>query len=65
MGQKKLSRTPHFVKASGRSRAGKNGKVLHHSCGASFKVYHFAWSACTCQGCGEVVEREDFTHLVN
>ena len=54
-----------LVWASGRSRAGKRGKsIIPPKCGASFRVYHFAWSACTCQGCGEVVEREDFLHLV-
>ncbi len=62
-GYRKMTKRQQLVNASGRSRAGKNGKVLHHSCGASFKVYHFAWSACTCRGCGEVVIREDFKHL--
>jgi len=53
-----------LVWASGRSRAGKRGKtIIHPKCGASFKVYHFAWSACICK-CGALVEREDFLHLV-
>ena len=49
-------------KVNGRSRAKKYGTVLRcPKCGSSDnRVYHFSWSAITCQGCREMVEKHEW-----
>ena len=56
-------------KVNGRTRAKKDGTVLRcpkcdftvcQDCLQGNKVYHFAWSAITCQGCKEMVEKNEW-----
>ena len=56
-------------KVNGRSRAKKDGTVLRcPKCGFTVcphclqgnRVYHFSWSAITCQGCREMVEKNEW-----
>ena len=43
------------------TRAGGNGKDIECcECGHRVTVYHFAWSALTCQECDEHIEKEDW-----
>ena len=43
------------------TRAGKNGKVITcPHCMKSKPVYHFSWSALTCQSCGKDVKKEEW-----
>lgn len=39
--------------------AGKLIKCPH--CGTEAKVYHFSWSAVTCQGCNRMVDKYDWS----
>ncbi len=43
------------------TRAGKNGKqITCPMCNKSHDVFHFSWSALTCQCCRESVEKHDW-----
>jgi uncharacterized protein (DUF983 family) len=43
------------------TRAGKNGKVITcPHCMKSKPVYHFSWSALSCQSCGKDVKKEEW-----
>ena len=43
------------------TRAGYSGKAITcPKCNHTEKVYHFAWSACGCLGCGEYINKTDF-----
>ena len=43
------------------TRAGYSGKeITCPKCNHTEKVYHFAWSACGCLGCGESINKDDF-----
>jgi len=50
-----------FKPVNPRSRAGKNGKLLlcPHCKGLS-RVYHFSWSALSCQTCGKSINKYDW-----
>ena len=50
-------------KVNGYSRAKQNGTVLRcPKCSSTEgnRVYHFAWSAITCQNCREMVEKNEW-----
>ena len=45
------------------TRAGRSGKIIEcpkPDCKHRQVVYHFAWSAVTCQGCLKTVSKQDF-----
>ena len=43
------------------TRAGKNGKIIEcPKCKHWSPVYHFSWSAITCQLCEESINKEDW-----
>jgi len=43
------------------TRAGRNGKrIICPSCKATSTVYHFAWSALTCNVCDADVQKNDW-----
>ena len=43
------------------TRAGKNGKLITcPKCQQSAPVFHFAWSALTCQFCSSDINKEDW-----
>ena len=43
------------------TRAGKNGKLITcPKCKESAPVFHFAWSAITCQFCSSDINKEDW-----
>lgn len=40
------------------TRAPRTGRVIEcPHCASLHRVFHFAWSALGCQGCGEMVEK--------
>tara|TARA_R100001244_G_scaffold98301_1_gene73434 strand:+ start:154 stop:510 length:357 start_codon:yes stop_codon:yes gene_type:complete len=48
------------------TRAGKDGKrIICPSCKATSTVYHFAWSALTCNVCDADVQKNDWLILIN
>ena len=43
------------------TRAGKNGKqITCPMCNKSHDVFHFSWSALTCQSCKQSINKEDW-----
>ena len=43
------------------TRAGKYGKVITcPKCSQDARVYHFSWSALSCQSCGKSVNKEEW-----
>jgi len=51
-----------FIPIKPSSRTGPYGRRIRcPHCGHKEYVYHFAWSALTCQGCNEMVDKYDFT----
>ena len=43
------------------TRAGQQGKTIYCSkCNSKNKVYHFSWSALTCEGCDQMIDKYDF-----
>tara|TARA_R110000850_G_scaffold33972_4_gene92134 strand:+ start:106 stop:393 length:288 start_codon:yes stop_codon:yes gene_type:complete len=43
------------------TRAGQQGKTIYCSkCNSKNKVYHFSWSALTCGGCNDMIDKYDF-----
>ena len=43
------------------TRAGKNGKqITCPMCNKSHNVFHFSWSALTCQSCKQSINKEDW-----
>jgi len=43
------------------TRAGRDGRqIVCPKCGNIDRVYHFAWFACTCQGCREMIDKTDW-----
>ena len=43
------------------TRAGNNGKqITCPKCKEQARVYHFSWSAITCQSCQESINKEDW-----
>jgi hypothetical protein len=43
------------------TRAGKEGRTIYCSeCNAPNKVYHFSWSALTCGGCKQMIDKYNF-----
>ena len=48
-----------MAKVNRYTRAGKNGKVIScPNCKNKETVYHFAWSAITCQKCKKMIDKE-------
>jgi ribosomal protein S27E len=44
------------------ARAPKDGRpIVCPHCDKATRVYHFAWCAITCNGCGQLVNKEDFS----
>jgi hypothetical protein len=53
-------------KLNGRSRCGKNGKLVGFTCcGKIFPVYHLSFSGLWCSTCEHEVRKEDITDLGN
>ena len=53
--------TEHFEKVTGRTRAGKNGKLVRCPvCESTRKVFNFSFSSLTCPQCKSCVEKEDW-----
>ena len=51
----------HFEKVTGRTRAGKNGKLVRCPvCEHTRKVYNFSFSSLTCPHCKTCVNKEDW-----
>ena len=42
------------------TRASKHGTRILCTCGNVARVYHFAWSALVCPGCGEQIDKHDW-----
>ena len=43
------------------TRAGREGKEIKcPSCGVYQWIYHFSWSALTCQGCDKSIEKNEW-----
>ena len=43
------------------TRAGVNGKqIVCPQCNNEARVFHFSWSALTCQSCKQSINKEDF-----
>ena len=43
------------------TRAGNNGKaIVCPNCTAPATVFHFSWSALTCQYCGKSINKQDW-----
>ena len=56
-----ISVTDHFEKVTGRTRAGKNGKLVRCPvCEHTRKVYNFSFSSLTCPHCKTCVNKEDW-----
>lgn len=50
------------MKVNQRTRAGKNGKeIVCPKCNGTSRVYHFSWSATTCQKCKEMIDKYDWS----
>ena len=51
-----------MLKVNRYTRASKyNGKEIYcPKCNTSNKVYHFCWSAITCGGCKEMIDKTDW-----
>ena len=48
------------------TRAGNNGKVIICPlCNTEATVYHFAWSALSCQSCEQSINKTDYLLEVN
>ena len=46
------------------TRAGAQGKlIMCPYCRTVATVYHFSWSACTCQGFRKMVKKTDYLYL--
>ena len=44
------------------TRAGSTGRVIRcPHCGLEKRVYHFSWSAVTCQGCKRMVDKYEWS----
>ena len=53
--------TIHFTNVNRYTRAGNNGKqITCPKCKESARVYHFSWSAITCQLCQESINKEEW-----
>ena len=46
------------------TRAGRNGKDIVCTCGHVSHVYHFCWSASTCSGCKQMINKYDYKEVV-
>ena len=47
------------------TRASSFGRVIRcPHCGTEKRVYHFSWSAVTCQGCDRMVDKYNFTTII-
>tara|TARA_B100001250_G_C19680302_1_gene735540 strand:- start:783 stop:956 length:174 start_codon:yes stop_codon:yes gene_type:complete len=43
------------------TRAGREGKEIKcPNCGVYGWVYHFSWCALTCQGCGKMIDKNEW-----
>ena len=50
------------MKVNKRTRAGQNGKfIVCPNCKHEVRVYHFSWSACQCQKCKKMIDKEDWS----
>lgn len=48
-----------YERVSKRTRAGSNGKkIVCPLCCESARVYHFCWTAITCQTCKHMIEKK-------
>jgi ribosomal protein S27E len=53
--------TLSMTKVNRYTRAGQDGKwITCPKCSQTSKVYHFSWSALTCQCCRESVNKSDW-----
>jgi len=51
----------HQIKVNRFTRSGEHGKGIQcPKCNECFNVYHFAWSALTCQSCNTSVDKYDW-----
>ena len=49
------------MKVQKRSRAGNNGKlIVCPKCNESARVFHFSWSALTCQSCQQSINKYEW-----
>ena len=52
---------PKYKHVDKHTRAGNNGKTIVCShCSAPATVFHFSWSALTCQYCGQSINKESW-----
>ncbi len=52
---------PSVKKVNKHTRAGNNGKeIVCSHCSAPATVFHFSWSALTCQYCGKSINKQDW-----
>ena len=50
-----------ITKVNNRTRAGNNGKaIVCPYCTAPATVFHFSWSALTCQYCGKSINKQNW-----
>ncbi len=51
-----------MTNVNSRTRAGNNGKTIKcPNCSAPSHVFHFSWSALTCQYCGKSINKIDWS----
>ncbi len=51
----------HQIKVNRFTRSGEHGKGIQcPKCNECFNVYHFAWSALTCQSCNTSIDKYDW-----
>ena len=47
------------------SRAKRNGTLIKcPECGEVGRIYHYAWSACTCRECRRMIEKLDYLEVI-
>jgi len=52
---------PKYKQVNKYTRAGKNGKtIVCPECDNEALVYHFSWSALTCQSCRQMINKGDW-----
>jgi|TARA_R100000458_G_C8013901_1_gene76674 hypothetical protein len=47
------------------TKAGADGKEIVCTCGAVKRVYHFSWSALSCQTCGNMIDKYDYKVVIS
>ena len=53
--------TKHYSKITKHTRAGRAGKLIKcPRCEHKKRIYHLCWTALSCQGCHEMIDKYDW-----